>query len=410
MQKRIFLDCTGNHLAAALLLAVVFVHLTFEPGQAAATLRVPQDYPTIQAAIDAAQNDDVVLVAPGTYNGPILISGKRIIVASEFYTTDDPARVKQTILDGQGADNVVSIDKTATDTQIIGFTIQNGDNGIWLRAQAAILHNRVHQTGDGIDSGNGGGLIKGNTFENNRDDGVDFDNASSGTIEDNRIANNGNDGIEIRLHDYQGPPLTVTIRGNTITGNQEDGIQLIDYPGLTNRVFVIERNLIHDNGLVGIGLMDNGDSQEDQRAASILERIYVLNNTIVNNPYAITGGDNLIALNNIFAGSSGTALKNLDAGSIAAHNLFWNNAQNFTGSNVEAATNVLANPLLNASYRLQPGSPAIDAGIDSYVHQGETVLEYPQTVYLGSAPDLGRQEADPDAVHLFHLPFIAGGN
>src|SRR5690606_12784787 len=187
---------------------------------------------------------------------PIFIKGKRITLASEFHTTGDRARVNQAILDGQGGDAVVEIDESAAGTQIIGFTIQNGIDGISLRAQALILNNRIRHTKDGVDSTGGGGLIKGNIFENNDDDGVDFDDSSSGVIEDNIIAHNGDDGIEIRLHDHEGPPLTITIRGNRITGNGEDGIQLIDYPSLTDRVFYIEHNLIQGNADAGIGLMD----------------------------------------------------------------------------------------------------------------------------------------------------------
>ncbi|MBI1851654.1 MAG: hypothetical protein HYR85_15040 [Planctomycetes bacterium] len=42
----------------------------------ASTLRVPQDFPTIQEAVDAAAIDDIVAVAAGTYPGPVLIDGK----------------------------------------------------------------------------------------------------------------------------------------------------------------------------------------------------------------------------------------------------------------------------------------------------------------------------------------------
>jgi parallel beta-helix repeat protein len=355
------------------------------------TLHVPQDYATIQAAIDAALNDDVIVVSPGTYNETPVIAGKRIILASTFYTTQERAVIDQTIIDGGGAATIVTIDNDASGTQLIGFTIQDGEDGINLRTQASILDNKIHLTMDGIDSTSGGGLIKGNLFENNTDDGVDFDNESSGTIENNIIRNNEDDGIEVRLHDYNGPRLDITIRGNTITGNQEDGIQLIDYPGLSDRLFTIERNLIQGNAQVGLGLMDQGDTKEDYRAASIPERIHLFNNTFVNNPYAITGGDNLIALNNIFVDASVMALKNIDGNSVTAYSLFWNNAEDVTGSNVVSPT-VLADALLDASFTLGSGSPAIDVGTANYVHGGETVLNYPAGTYTGSAPDLGWRE------------------
>ncbi len=48
-----------------------------------ATLKVPSQYPSIQAAIDVAVNGDTVLVAPGTYVENIDFMGKSITVKSE---------------------------------------------------------------------------------------------------------------------------------------------------------------------------------------------------------------------------------------------------------------------------------------------------------------------------------------
>lgn len=50
-------------------------------------IHVSAYFPTIQQAIDTANNGDTVLVSPGTYLGNINFKGKNITVASLFLTT-----------------------------------------------------------------------------------------------------------------------------------------------------------------------------------------------------------------------------------------------------------------------------------------------------------------------------------
>ncbi|HIE30696.1 TPA: right-handed parallel beta-helix repeat-containing protein [Candidatus Poribacteria bacterium] len=366
------------------------------------TIRVPQDKPSIQAAIDTADDGDIVLIDAGVYHEMITIDGKNITLASHFLNTDDPNDISRTVLDGiirgkkgkrKKADFVIKITKrSGPDLKIIGFTIQNGDDGITCSGNAHILHNRFINNDDAIDYESGGGICQFNTFENNEDDAVDLDGASEAVIADNVIRNNEDDGIEIRLHRYSGPTLNIEIRNNIISGNGEDGIQIIDYPDISDRVIHIERNVIVGNAMAALGCMGDGNTKENYEGADIPERIYLVNNTIVDNEYGVTGGDNLIALNNIFAKIRKSGLKKVDGASIAAYNLFWENNIDFERSRVDEKHIFRANPLLDEGFKLKPESPCIDAGTALFKRGMETLLQLPSNAYVGPAPDLGAFE------------------
>ncbi len=91
------------------------------------------DYPTIQAAIDAANDGDVIVLTPGTYTGngnrDIDFLGKAITVRST--DPNDPATVAATIIDCEGTEGDPHrgfIFQTNEDSNSVlsGLTIQNG--------------------------------------------------------------------------------------------------------------------------------------------------------------------------------------------------------------------------------------------------------------------------------------------
>ncbi|MBD3338571.1 MAG: hypothetical protein GF353_05665, partial [Candidatus Lokiarchaeota archaeon] len=86
-------------------------------------IKVPVDFTTIQAAINAAMGGDTVLVQQGTYYENINFNGKAILVISE-------SGPENTIIDGSRAGSVVTFNsgEDAT-THFVGFTIKNGYGG-----------------------------------------------------------------------------------------------------------------------------------------------------------------------------------------------------------------------------------------------------------------------------------------
>ena len=378
---------------AAVALALVACFLIGAPrAVAGTTIRVPEDYSTIQAAVDAAPSGGVIDVAPGIYRETITID-RSVTLRGRVFDAANPAR-NTTIVDGGGASVITIASGISPKPVLVGLVVANGDDGITTQSPINVKHSYFVDNEDSLDYEiGGGGLCLNNVFDGSGDDAVDFDHLiTDARVANNRMVRSADDGIEIRLHDDEIPgPVQLVIRNNEIIGSDEDGIQIIDYFEDTNRTITIARNLIRNSTMAGIGLMDNGETKEDFRAASIRERIEVFHNTLVENDHGISGGDNLIALNNVFQ-QHVLALKRVDGDSVASFNLFWDNAANSRNSNVVRATSVVGDPLLDADFHLRSASPAIDAGTARFEWRGEVVLNQPASSYQGAAPDIGWYE------------------
>jgi len=86
------------------------------------TIAVPGDFPTIQQAIDAASVGDVVEVEPGTYAGPLDISGKEIVVRSS-------GGADLTTISTGSALPIVSFTNVGSTAVLEGFTLSRGPAG-----------------------------------------------------------------------------------------------------------------------------------------------------------------------------------------------------------------------------------------------------------------------------------------
>jgi predicted outer membrane repeat protein len=124
------------------------------------TIKVPQDFGTIQEAIDAAIDDEVIEVADGIYTGPgnknLDFLGKLITVRSE----NGPAGC---IIDCQGSGRGFSLQRQESEkARIEGFTVRNGlvrSNGGAIRCyRSSPAINNCILVDNSSDNDRGGGI------------------------------------------------------------------------------------------------------------------------------------------------------------------------------------------------------------------------------------------------------------
>jgi serine protease len=194
----------------------------------AAPIKVPGDQPTIQQAIDAAVNSDVVFVSPGTYFERIDYRGKAISIQS----TNGPA---QTVIDGSLGGSVVKFQNHEGPQSVLtGFTIQRGNEtfgaGLYLLGASPtitqnVFRDNIQQSGGfgAAIAGNGSSaVVERNLFVSNSCDTqfhsgvVSFVNGSSPRIIDNIFSTNPCCAINIGLPAGNNP----VVANNTIVQNR----------------------------------------------------------------------------------------------------------------------------------------------------------------------------------------------
>lgn len=190
---------------AVLSVAVFIAFITL-----AKEIRVPQDFPTIQKAVDAAAPGDVIIIDKGIY--------KEFVVIPE-------TKPRLTLRCLEGAVIEGTINSFAETTTIEGCTITGPGHGIRL----------FNATGSKV--------LKNSLIRNDRH-GVVADGRYSGIlIEENKINGNGETGVCLLARGED-----IIVRGNEIKDNVRVGVGIV--PTVVR--VLLEKNVISGNKLANI--------------------------------------------------------------------------------------------------------------------------------------------------------------
>jgi parallel beta-helix repeat protein len=355
---------------------------------AAATLQVPSpEYPTIQTAIDAAEDGDQVQVAAGTYDEDVSLYYKSQITlqGAGWASTTIRGHIEITLGDH---------------CKIDGFTITKRPGGAGYDYIDIIYSDYSILSNNDINNEIAQYEAQFTNITNNNIISVDQDHTgvsstdSKSTVIDNNVISGHYTGIQ--LFDYD-----VVISNNKITGNLL-GIYL------TDSTAIISNNIITGNvGIGGIYLVSGADA--------IITKNIIAGN--VNNSGQGGGiyfeGDfytPTVVTNNTITGNVGGGIyadipQSIPPPTITITNcILWGNGDDLvncsaTFSDVEDGEagdgNISVQPMFvdpaNGDYRLQSGSPCINAGSNLAPYLPETDFEGDSRI-VNLTVDIGADE------------------
>ena len=201
------------------LLSLSLVLVTFPQIEVRAesnTIVVPDDYASIQEAVDAASDGDTVFVKNGIYSEPIELHKPLTLLGEDSQNT-----VLEIVMKKYSPPRVILVN--ADNVTVSGFSIINSDIGIWLDDldseyegeppdNCRIVSNNFFNNSGAINYYKGTNLtISGNNITDCRSIGISLGSKSC-IVSDNNITNNYGSGIS-------GGDYNLTIKGNTIKNN-----------------------------------------------------------------------------------------------------------------------------------------------------------------------------------------------
>jgi hypothetical protein len=364
-----------------------------EPGTGGAeTIRVPQDYATINAAISAASPGDTVLVAAGTYSdfetrntptGPVsavaFLKGD-VILLSESGPESTTLRLDATV----GFPTVVSAGYQQGTSKVAGFTITSSLPGIggasFVWNELGVVEDCIFrdmgtgQSGEfGLGGSNGdlavrncqffnihGGTAAGGSNADFLFEDCHFENCSSGAMQVTEGLETQPTTLQLRSSTFLANDGSacfarcedVIVEGCRFADNREQGegssggavqLALFNLNGvgrISGNTFV--RNSVTDNGIGGA-----------VRASGLT--IEVSGNTFHGNSqeWSFSGGATFVLQggtvtfsNNVVSSSSGAEAGRLLGGSLTTScNVFWDNPEGEADGFVLDPTDVIADPL-----------------------------------------------------------------
>ncbi len=268
---------------------------------AAETLKVPADFETIQAAVDAALPDDVVQVGKGTYDenvsvpedkGGLTLQGKGAII--------------------NGGYNGPCLEVLSPGVTVTGFVLVNGTQGVSVMGDGAtVTKNRVAACGGGPLKADGiflpfndgainvlgdNAVISQNSIQACQLAGIFYlaDTAESDTLiekntvlqcfdgifaaggilalDRNRAEQNLGNGITVRNSEIEmdgfpiaAPPGPVSLDRNQCNGNQNTGI-FLDNGDQEDVPMTADKNTTNTNGIYGLIALGSGFELTNNRA------------------------------------------------------------------------------------------------------------------------------------------------
>ena len=219
--------------------------LALAASAAAATLKVPQQYETIQEAVNAAEPGDTIVVSKGVYYESVTVGtsglkiiGKKAVIDGTF---EGAALSTEAVL------NFSCLEVYGSGVTIQGMTFRNGGNHVSFSTTGLRVLKCVSRNSGGSSvTGEGEGIeVSGNRFVGAAYAGVNI-GGDGVTVTKNAIQQSGSYGIQIGGG-------TIVVDGNTVNGVSDSvGVYV------SGNDSVVTRNRVSNCG--GAGIFFNGSN------------------------------------------------------------------------------------------------------------------------------------------------------